>query len=108
MQQLVLGRCQLHRLPLANHPPMSEIDFQPARTKNRLPATRCIRTPQIRADSCQQLTSVERLGHVVIRPAVQRLNLFRLRILDRSEEHTSELQSHSFISYAVFCLKKKK
>src|ERR1051326_9426149 len=26
----------------------------------------------------------------------------------RSEEHTSELQSHSFISYAVFCLKKKK
>ena len=26
----------------------------------------------------------------------------------RSEEHTSELQSHSFTSYAVFCLKKKK
>ena len=25
----------------------------------------------------------------------------------RSEEHTSELQSHSFISYAVVCLKKK-
>src|ERR1051326_6597188 len=25
----------------------------------------------------------------------------------RSEEHTSELQLHSFISYAVFCLKKK-
>src|ERR1051326_8318665 len=27
---------------------------------------------------------------------------------NRSEEHTSELQSHSFISYAVFCLKKKR
>ena len=27
---------------------------------------------------------------------------------ERSEEHTSELQSHSEISYAVFCLKKKK
>src|ERR1051326_8826935 len=26
-------------------------------------------------------------------------------LLMRSEEHTSELQSHSFISYAVFCLK---
>src|SRR6186713_3677991 len=25
----------------------------------------------------------------------------------RSEEHTSELQSHSGMSYAVFCLKKK-
>ena len=29
-------------------------------------------------------------------------------LISRSEEHTSELQSHSFISYAVFCLKKKK
>src|ERR1051326_9555095 len=37
-----------------------------------------------------------RLGHQLKRPSV-----------DRSEEHTSELQSHSFISYAVFCLKKK-
>src|SRR5213596_4394720 len=26
----------------------------------------------------------------------------------RSEEHTSELQSHGLISYAVFCLKQKK
>src|ERR1051326_8152165 len=26
-------------------------------------------------------------------------------VMGRSEEHTSELQSHSFISYAVFCLK---
>src|SRR3546814_10530426 len=29
------------------------------------------------------------------------------RVLDRSEEHTSELQSLMRISYAVFCLKKK-
>ena len=28
--------------------------------------------------------------------------------IDRSEEHTSELQSRETISYAVFCLKKKK
>src|SRR5881227_4294223 len=27
--------------------------------------------------------------------------------LERSEEHTSELQSRNVISYAVFCLKKK-
>ena len=33
---------------------------------------------------------------------------FESDIAWRSEEHTSELQSHSFISYAVFCLKKKK
>src|SRR3546814_5418057 len=31
-----------------------------------------------------------------------------LRLLERSEEHTSELQSLMRISYAVFCLKKKK
>src|SRR3546814_4400620 len=30
------------------------------------------------------------------------------RMTDRSEEHTSELQSLMRISYAVFCLKKKK
>eukprot|EP01086_Lenisia_limosa_P002578 TRINITY_DN1617_c0_g1_i2.p1 TRINITY_DN1617_c0_g1~~TRINITY_DN1617_c0_g1_i2.p1 ORF type:complete len:386 (-),score=63.23 TRINITY_DN1617_c0_g1_i2:29-1186(-) len=33
---------------------------------------------------------------------------FRRGKVIKSEEHTSELQSHSFISYAVFCLKKKK
>src|SRR3546814_1573990 len=32
----------------------------------------------------------------------------RLPQTDRSEEHTSELQSLMRISYAVFCLKKKK
>src|SRR3546814_5187265 len=31
-----------------------------------------------------------------------------VRAIDRSEEHTSELQSLMRISYAVFCLKKKK
>src|SRR3546814_3092912 len=33
---------------------------------------------------------------------------FDLPVLHRSEEHTSELQSLMRISYAVFCLKKKK
>src|SRR3546814_1615240 len=32
----------------------------------------------------------------------------QLAAFDRSEEHTSELQSLMRISYAVFCLKKKK
>src|SRR3546814_9316957 len=34
--------------------------------------------------------------------------LFSLASNERSEEHTSELQSLMRISYAVFCLKKKK
>ena len=33
---------------------------------------------------------------------------FRVELVTRSEEHTSELQSQFRISYAVFCLKKKK
>ena len=36
----------------------------------------------------------------------ERINLFADATLDRSEEHTSELQSPYVISYAVFCLKK--
>src|SRR3546814_20289551 len=40
---------------------------------------------------------------------VSRLHLVvRLDDAERSEEHTSELQSLMRISYAVFCLKKKK
>src|SRR3546814_3246199 len=35
-------------------------------------------------------------------------NLFDTLYVGRSEEHTSELQSLMRISYAVFCLKKKK
>src|SRR3546814_2582600 len=35
------------------------------------------------------------------------LEAFRKAGIDRSEEHTSELQSLMRISYAVFCLKKK-
>src|SRR3546814_1282374 len=71
------------------------------------------------------------LGHDFLGPIVLRLDFFgelfrriagRSRALlfkrfhdlgvlqchDRSEEHTSELQSLMRISYAVFCLKKKK
>src|SRR3546814_6527165 len=47
------------------------------------------------------------IGHAADLPAVswRQQNLDKL---DRSEEHTSELQSLMRISYAVFCLKKKK
>src|SRR3546814_3646272 len=42
-------------------------------------------------------------------PAAQNIeHLVQLKNAGRSEEHTSELQSLMRISYAVFCLKKKK
>src|SRR3546814_1757278 len=40
--------------------------------------------------------------------ALERVLTIRGRLTSRSEEHTSELQSLMRISYAVFCLKKKK
>src|SRR3546814_2430822 len=40
-------------------------------------------------------------------PACVNLNALPSRLVRRSEEHTSELQSLMRISYAVFCLKKK-
>src|SRR3546814_2196677 len=53
---------------------------------------------------------VERHGALMLRQqCLGRLNARPLsRLLHRSEEHTSELQSLMRISYAVFCLKKKK
>src|SRR3546814_10190825 len=44
----------------------------------------------------------------LINPARPAPDDLRLQTADRSEEHTSELQSLMRISYAVFCLKKKK
>src|SRR3546814_9734298 len=50
-----------------------------------------------------------RLGHEFGHFGLQlRLDLAGTLIGKRSEEHTSELQSLMRISYAVFCLKKKK
>src|SRR3546814_12313271 len=47
-------------------------------------------------------------GVTVIRADAQKAREWTGRLTGRSEEHTSELQSLMRISYAVFCLKKKK
>src|SRR3546814_7706251 len=51
---------------------------------------------------------VEAIEHEVEGETYKLSDLQVRAILDRSEEHTSELQSLMRISYAVFCLKKKK
>src|SRR3546814_5452885 len=60
----------------------------------------------------QQLAigQVDRAGYMAGREAGPGFRLFsrKARRAARSEEHTSELQSLMRISYAVFCLKKKK
>src|SRR3546814_9572152 len=50
----------------------------------------------------------ERRPETLVQRFRLRARLRRQDPVDRSEEHTSELQSLMRISYAVFCLKKKK
>src|SRR3546814_12520310 len=67
------------------------------RTDTLFPYTTLFRSPGVRAgrDDLSQLRARRHGGQFDRRAA-------------RSEEHTSELQSLMRISYAVFCLKKKK
>src|SRR3546814_9825072 len=50
----------------------------------------------------------QRLGMNLIKSELQDLGFRALHPIRQSEEHTSELQSLMRISYAVFCLQKKK
>src|SRR3546814_4732610 len=53
------------------------------------------------ARAAAQILETRKAEHEIFSANLDRLD-------DRSEEHTSELQSLMRISYAVFCLKKKK
>src|SRR3546814_5597795 len=86
-----------------------------ARAQSRLPLTHRAR-PAVAADQARQqprwphrdgqrrFEMDHRRGRARRRHALARA---QRRDPDRSEEHTSELQSLMRISYAVFCLKKK-
>src|SRR3546814_8228968 len=54
----------------------------------------------------RSLRRAKRTARAAHRPA-EAHQAVAVEILERSEEHTSELQSLMRISYAVFCLKKK-
>jgi len=56
-------------------------------------------------DALRQLVTLARHDDLAARIVLQRM---LPGLAARSEEHTSELQSQRDISYAVFCLKKKK
>src|SRR3546814_1066403 len=48
------------------------------------------------------------IAPMIYHDEMEKISRARIAELDRSEEHTSELQSLMRISYAVFCLTKKK
>src|SRR3546814_5275032 len=75
----------------------------------------CASYPADRAAALRliDLLALEKALYEIVYEAANRPNWLMipvrgaLALLDRSEEHTSELQSLMRISYAVFCLKKK-
>src|SRR3546814_2874681 len=81
------------------------------RTDTRFPYTTLFRSARVRRDG-----AAGRQQRTAGRGCTRRVRGFVLDVLgrhtgahrQRSEEHTSELQSLMRISYAVFCLKKKK
>src|SRR3546814_9666300 len=83
------------------------------RTDTLFPYTTLFRSPAFEAASRAKLSSVSstnRASATIVRRDSKHNALTKVEIATpvRSEEHTSELQSLMRISYAVFCLKKKK
>src|SRR3546814_10034877 len=96
---------------MIRRPPIS------TRTDTLFPYTTLFRSGGIVDVRCSsQPGIISRLTDTVVAPAQSWASLFARprkivivpRVTIRSEEHTSELQSLMRISYAVFCLKKKK
>src|SRR3546814_6654173 len=90
------------------------------RTDTLFPYTTLFRSAAVAVGrrGIEQRIAFERLGQIGLEFEVRqrqqldrllqlRCHHQRLRLAERSEEHTSELQSLMRISYAVFCLKKK-
>src|SRR3546814_3577988 len=62
-----------------------------------------------RADDAERLAGLDGKSHILQHRRTSRHETVHDALhAERSEEHTSELQSLMRISYAVFCLKKKK
>src|SRR3546814_3530548 len=73
------------------------------RTDTLFPYTTLFRSLRLKVPLFTSLGAVNPMASTASRRSVSRATRYR-----RSEEHTSELQSLMRISYAVFCLKKKK
>src|SRR3546814_4076783 len=78
-----------------------------------LPAMKAVGVPEFAAYLAGEASleqALARAQQATRRYAKRQMTWLRHQFIgnDRSEEHTSELQSLMRISYAVFCLKKKK
>src|SRR3546814_944698 len=78
------------------------------RTDTLFPYTTLFRSLFIMADDHAAKAISAYGSRIITTPGIDRIAKEGMRLDHRSEEHTSELQSLMRISYAVFCLKKKK
>src|SRR3546814_1213339 len=94
---------------------MAEHRFPPLQyiTTLRMLSPACIRSKPLLISS--RLSTWVIIGSISMRPFIYQSTIFGTSVRPRappnavrSEEHTSELQSLMRISYAVFCLKKKR
>src|ERR1051326_9217112 len=97
-------------------PPLRPVESAPPRDRNASIADVTTLKPRAGAPTlhigkhpdCVVKEGSEKLNHYacekIVRDDRNPSQVAPLTGAPRSEEHTSELQSHSFISYAVFCL----
>src|SRR3546814_8626898 len=104
---------------IRRHPRSSRTDtlfpyttlFRSSRTSERKPTLHLLKSSSRPSDRPFTLLGEREPDPICTRPLPRRSRkgyTYRCRPGARSEEHTSELQSLMRISYAVFCLKKKK
>src|SRR3546814_963988 len=79
--------------------------FRSARRAGAIGALEAANTPSAQRGTLYTLCHADLFRYP---PLFETITDIAQTTLDRSEEHTSELQSLMRISYAVFCLKKKK
>src|SRR3546814_1892362 len=99
--------CEIARQWATFHP---EFNWLPRKFKLAFSATTGDRAATRTHDIGIHIVRNERgeLGYTMyVGGGLGRMPMLGHKIRDRSEEHTSELQSLMRISYAVFCLKKK-
>src|SRR3546814_1523994 len=78
------------------------------RTDTLFPYTTLFRSVAEAVESDAQMNLLRVFGCDVVQGYAVAPPMAEAAFVDRSEEHTSELQSLMRISYAVFCLQKKK
>ena len=77
-----------------------------AAARRELERERTAHTEELEARRREIYTREPRIRAIDRELSTTAASVLRAVMESRSEEQTSELQSHSFISYAVFCLKK--